>query len=46
MINPLYKKYYYANQRRSMSPEYIVPDCFTFYLLGQYPFCGWKVTDL
>lgn len=35
---PLYKKYYYANQRRSMSPEYIVPDCFTFYLLGQYPF--------
>lgn len=35
---PLYKRYYYANQRRSMSPEYIVPDCFTFYLLGQYPF--------
>ena len=35
---PLYQKYYYANQRRSMSPEYIVPDCFTFYLLGQYPF--------
>jgi hypothetical protein len=35
---PLYKKYYYANQRRTMSPEYIVPDCFTFYLLGQYPF--------
>ncbi len=35
---PLYKRYYYTNQRRSMSPEYIVPDCFTFYLLGQYPF--------
>lgn len=35
---PLYKRYYYANQRRSMSPDDIVPDCFTFYLLGQYPF--------
>lgn len=35
---PLYKRFYYVNQRRSMSPEYIVPDCFTFYLLGQYPF--------
>ena len=35
---PLYKKYYYSYQRRFMSRERIVPDCFTFYLLGQYPF--------
>ncbi len=38
---PLYKRFYYVNQRRSMSPEYIVSDCFTFYLLGQYPF-SWE----
>ena len=35
---PLYKRYYYPNQRRFMSRDRIVPDCFTFYLLGQYPF--------
>lgn len=38
---PLYKRYYYAYQRRSMKPERILPDCFTFYLLSQYPF-GWE----
>lgn len=38
---PLYKKYYYAYQRRSMKPERILPDCFTFYLMSQYPF-GWE----
>ncbi len=38
---PLYKRYYYSYQRRFMSPDRIVPDCFTFYLLGQYPF-SWE----
>lgn len=37
----LYKKFYYSYQRRFMSPERIVPDCFAFYLLGQYPF-SWE----
>ncbi len=35
---PLYKKYYYSYQRKSMTPERIVPDCVSYYLLGQYPF--------
>lgn len=35
---PLYQNYYYAYQRRSMTPDRILPDCFTFYLLSQYPF--------
>lgn len=35
---PVYKRYYYEYQCRSMTPERIVPDCFTFYLLSQYPF--------
>lgn len=35
---PLYKKYYYEHQRRSMTPERIVPDCLTFYLYSLYPF--------
>lgn len=35
---PLYKRYYYSFQRRWMVPERIVPDCFTFYLLSQFPF--------
>lgn len=35
---PLYKRYYYPFQRRSMVPERIVPDCFTFYLLSLSPF--------
>jgi hypothetical protein len=34
---PLYKRYYYDYQCRSMSPERIVPDCFLFYLLSEYP---------
>lgn len=40
---PLYKKYYYAYQRKSMNPERIVPDCLTFYLFSQYPFL-WEQT--
>lgn len=35
---PLYKRFYYAHQRRTMTPERIVPDCFTFYLYSLYPF--------
>ena len=35
---PLYRRYYYEYQRRSMTPERILPDCFTFYLMSLYPF--------
>lgn len=35
---PLYRKYYYDSQLRSMTPERILPDCFTFYLFSLYPF--------
>ena len=38
---PIYKRYYYAFQRKSMNPERILPDCFKFYLISQYPF-GWE----
>lgn len=34
----LYKRFYYDYQRRTMRPDRIVPDCFTFYLMSQYPF--------
>lgn len=34
---PLYKRFYYDYQCRSMESERIVPDCFTFYLLSEYP---------
>ena len=34
---PLYKLFYYDYQFRSMEPDRIVPDCFSFYLLSQYP---------
>ena len=34
---PLYKKFYNAQQRSTMSRNYIVPDCLTFYLLSIYP---------
>ena len=34
---PLYKKYYSPQQRSTMSRNYIVPDCLTFYLLSIYP---------
>lgn len=33
---PLYKKYYMPIQLKTMSREYIVPDCICFYLLSQY----------
>lgn len=35
---PLYKRFYYSYQRRSMSPDRIIPDCFSFYLMSEYPF--------
>ena len=34
---PLYKKFYNAQQRKTMTRSYIVPDCLTFYLLSIYP---------
>lgn len=33
---PLYKRFYYDYQCRSMRPERIVPDCLVFYLLSRY----------
>ena len=38
---PLYKKYYYNYQRKSMSPDRIIPDCISFYLSSLYPF-AWE----
>lgn len=35
---PLYKRFYYSYQRRTMRPDRIVPDCLVFYLMSQYPF--------
>lgn len=34
---PLYKRFFYDYQRRSMKPERILPDCFVFYLMSEYP---------
>lgn len=34
----LYKKYYYEYQCRTMEPSRIVPDCFMYYLISEYPF--------
>lgn len=33
---PPYKRFFYDYQCRSMRPERIVPDCFTFFLLSRY----------
>lgn len=35
---PLYKRFYYGYQRRTMRPDRIVPDCFIFFLMSEYPF--------
>lgn len=35
---PIYKKYYYDYQCRTMEPSRIVPDCFMYYLISEYPF--------
>jgi len=34
---PLYSRFYYDYQCRSMRPDRIIPDCLTFYLIGGYP---------
>lgn len=34
---PAYLRFYPANQRKSMTRAYIVPDCLVFYLLSVYP---------
>lgn len=34
---PLYGRFYYPYQCRSMRPDRIVPDCFLYYLSGTYP---------
>ncbi len=35
---PLYQLYYYDYQCRTMRPDRIAPDCFTFYLEREFPF--------
>lgn len=35
---PLYERYYYPYQRRTMTPDRILPDCLTSYLYSLYPF--------
>lgn len=35
---PLYSQFYYRYQRRSMEPDRILPDCFMFYLMSEYPY--------
>lgn len=35
---PLYKQFFYDYQCKSMNPDRIVPDCFMFFLLREYPF--------
>nr|MBP7472203.1 gliding motility protein GldB [Prevotella sp.] len=39
---PLYKKYYSVAQRKTMERSYIVPDCLSFFLIGQYPMKGFE----
>lgn len=34
---PLYERYYYPYQRKTMNPERILPDSFLFYLIAYYP---------
>lgn len=44
---PIYRRYYYEFQRKSMNPERILPECLTFYLISQYPFSWeWKHRSL
>lgn len=39
---PLYKKFYPASQLKTMTREYIVPDCLSFYLLSLYPMSNFE----
>jgi len=34
---PLYPRFYYRYQTLTMEPERIVPDCFLYYMLSEYP---------
>lgn len=34
---PIYNRYFYDYQRKSLKPERILPDCFFYYLLSEYP---------
>ncbi len=34
---PLYKKFYSAQQRSTMTRDFIIPDCLSFYLLSIFP---------
>lgn len=43
---PLYSRFYYGYQCRSMKPERIVPDCLFFYLFGEYPMPEGNVRNL
>ena len=38
---PLYQKYYTADQRKTMTRKYIVPESLAFYLLSIYPMDGY-----
>lgn len=43
----LYHQFYYDYQCRSMEPSRIIPDCFMYYLISEYPFpWGWNRTLL
>lgn len=45
---PLYNRFYYDYQCRTMRPDRIVPDCFTFYMLGGYqlpPLTDWSLLE-
>lgn len=39
---PLYNQYYTPKQRNTMTRQYIVPDCITFYLLNLYPMIDYQ----
>lgn len=45
---PLYNRFYYDYQCRSMRPDRIVPDCFVFYIVGGYqlpPLTDWTLLE-
>ncbi len=37
---PLYRDYFDAYRRRGMTPDYVVPDYLTAWLMSEYPFSG------
>lgn len=42
---PAYRRFYHKSQLPSMTREYIVPDCLTFYLLSLYPLHGFETVS-